>query len=195
MGIMDDMSTLIGRGMNAADKKTQTFRLQADLSQATAAKEQALANLGRAVYASGLSDPTYADQIREIAQLDAKEAALAQQVMALQGGAGGAMRSTLCPTCNNPVSLDSPRCPTCGDNLASLKAQYRMCPQCHSYYSADFAFCEMCGVQTVKLPIAALGESHNNKHPGLPAQDSRCPVCHEMTKPGAVFCGACGTRL
>lgn len=216
MSFLDDMNVLIGGGMNAAARKTQSLRLQAELSKMFTAKEQALTSLGRAVYAGEEPDTKYAEQIRVIADLDAQIAALQQQYASLQSNANGMAQGPMCPRCGNPVSLDAPYCPRCGDNLAIIKSQYRKCPPCGLFYAADSMFCERCGGRTVELGVVAGRGVNTTSRPVQPsapnsalanagvntdsssvgaAQTGVCPHCGASVRQGAVHCGTCGNRL
>lgn len=212
MGFLDDMNVLIGGGMNAAARKTQSLRLQAELSKIYTAKEQALTSLGRVVYAGEGPDTKYSEQIRAIADLDAQIAALQQQYTSLQGYANGMVQGPTCTRCGNPVSLDAPYCSRCGDNLAIIKSQYRKCPSCGLFCAADSMFCERCGGRTVELGVAAGGGVNTVARPvqqsvpnaaaanaGSPSvgavQMGVCPHCGASVRQGTVHCGTCGKRL
>lgn len=201
MGFMDDINVLMGQGINVANKKTQAMRLQADLKDASKQKDAALLELGRAVYMREAANPAYADQIRNIANLESQESALRQQIDALQGGGGKSISSQTCPACSAPVSLDMPFCPSCGDNLASLKAGFRRCPDCGRYYTTDFSFCEFCGKATVALEVSKTVAPSGGTASGMGSTRSAanavgiCPHCKEPVKAGSAFCGKCGKRI
>ena len=223
------MTALLGKGMDAADKKTQELKLQSELNRLGTSKERALANLGRAVLMQEGSNPTfvstYADKVKVIGDLEAQEEDLRKRIESLQSSntlvSGVAMQAAnatvqghACPSCGTPVALESMYCPACGDNLATLKAQFKRCPNCGIYYSADSAFCEKCGSRTEELEIATAASiptsdgaeegavlSFNGLDPNASAatddlDDSKaCPNCGASLKPDAAFCSECGSRL
>lgn len=208
MGIFDDMTALLGRGMDAADKKTQEVRIQSEINRIDASKEKALAELGRAVLTKEGGQPafasTYAEQVKVIGDLEAQAEALRLQLEGLRsrdnlvGGvamqaANAAVSGHSCPSCGTPVALESMYCPSCGDNLEVLKRQFRRCPNCNTYHTADASFCERCGTKTVELEIA---QKHPIEQPTLAAAEvPTCPQCGHPLKEGASFCGNCGTQV
>lgn len=220
------MTALLGKGMDAADKKTQELKLQSELNRIATSKEKALADLGRAVIVREGSHPsfaaTYADQVKAIGDLEAQEEAIRQRLEALQVSdilvsgtalqtATAAVQGHACPACGTPVVLEAMYCPSCGDNLATLKAQFKKCPTCNIYYPQDSAFCEKCGTKTVMLEIAkaitstsepqklenevgqAAPEAVRIVEETTPAVNA-CSFCGAPLKPGAAFCGSCGAR-
>ena len=164
MGYFDNMRVMLGKGMNAADRKTQELRLQAELGRIDLSLESAYAALGKVAY----SHPSLATQIRQecpgeynaVTSLLQDEQSLRGRIEDLQRQAmtavpvSGPMRQFLCMKCGTPVTLDIAYCPTCGDNLSELKAQYRLCPNCNTYHTSDSMFCIQCGSQTVEVPVA-----------------------------------------
>lgn len=220
MGFFDEMSMLVGRGMDAADRRSQTFRLQGDIDRVVAAKEKAFTELGRMVYAYEGADSVYGEQISAIASLEAEEDYLKQQVNAIQMQRfayepSGGTQWHVCPACGAQVSLDYVCCTECGDNLAELKSKYKRCPTCNVYYPANNAFCERCGGPTVTLevmpnrnaepvPASALTDEASATGAGdLQTQDRQanqaaptiCSVCGAPLKPDALFCGTCGNKI
>ena len=176
MSYFDDVKVFLGKGMDAADRKTQELRLQADLNRINANLESAYAALGKVVY----SHPTLAAQVQEdcpgecngISSLLKEEQDVRTEMDNLRRQATSTADSTSkqaqypCPKCGSLVTLDLKYCQNCGDNLAELKAQYRMCPTCGTYYATDSSFCMQCGARTVELPVApALQPSASNEEP------------------------------
>ena len=178
MGYFDDMKVMLGKGMNAADRKTQELRLQAELSRIGSSLESAYAALGKVVY----SHPTLATQIQgecpgefnAVTSLLKDDQNVRGRIEDLQrqavapAPAPRPVRQFLCTKCGTPVTLDLAYCPSCGDNLSELKTQYRMCPNCKTYHTSDSMFCMQCGSQTVEIPIA---QAIQNTSDGKPTQD------------------------
>lgn len=197
MGLFDDFNVLVGRGMNTVDRKSQAFKLQAELNRIANEKEKAFADLGRAVYVREGMNSTYTEHVQAIANLDSQEANLQQQLAGLQRVNDNRQSRHACPVCGNLVSLDSPHCPICGDNLAALKSQFRRCPNCNSYFSADSFFCEQCGGRTIELEISASAPRRdtNVRDDSNVGQRSICPHCGGTIRSGTIFCGNCGQRI
>lgn len=166
MSYFDDMKVMLGRGMKAADRKTQELRLQAELSRVGSSLEAAYAALGKVVY----SHPQLALQVQNecpgeyggVTSLLKDEQSVMLRIQDLQRQAAASSiasaprqpRQFSCPKCGMHVTLDLSYCPNCGDNLADLKQGYRMCPNCEAYYTADSMFCMECGSKTVEIPVA-----------------------------------------
>ena len=214
MGLFDDMTAILGRGMDAADKKTQEIKLQSELNRMAASKEKALAELGRAVLTQEGADPSFvaafADQVMAIGDLEAQEEGLKQQLEALRSSGtlvnGAAMQTAsaivqgqACPACGTPVTLEAMFCPGCGDNLAALKAQYRRCPSCNVYYTADSSFCERCGSRTVELEVARVaGPVSQPDYAAVDEAASELQMDELLRGPfeaGAAVCPNCGEAI
>ncbi|MDO4539057.1 MAG: zinc-ribbon domain-containing protein [Coriobacteriales bacterium] len=164
MGYFDEMKAMLGKGMNAADRKTQELRLQTELSKIGSSLDSAYAALGKASY----SHPALAAQIqRECPDEYRAVASLLQDEQSIRGRIDGLQhqiaasapapkpaRQFFCAKCGTPVTLDIAYCPSCGDNLSELKARYRMCPNCNTYHTSDSMFCMQCGSKTVEVPVA-----------------------------------------
>ena len=219
MGLFDKVSIMLGNGVNVAESKTQELRLKAELSRINQSLEAAYAELGRMVYAGEGQEASlrarYALQFDAVANLSAQEGVLRQQIEELQRAEamrsmqGANIQRYACPVCGSPVTLAMPNCPSCGDNLASLKSNFRMCPACNRYYSADSMFCENCGSRTIEIPVeqptshvAVTQDEHaaqNDVAAGgfvsLGDDGKVCPNCGSPILPGTAFCGNCGARL
>ena len=228
VGIFDDMTVLLGRGMDAADKRSQLIKIQSELNQIAKSKELALAELGRAVLEQEGSDKLFvskfAAQVKAVGDLEEREDLLRKRIEDLQTGktlvsgfamqtANAAVEGCACPSCGAMVTLDAMYCPSCGDNLATLKENYRICPRCNVYYHSDYAFCETCGSKTEALPLpqspmSNLESGHTSEwisgegvegvalgtSQGRDEGEDSCPSCGALRKPGTAFCGACGNR-
>lgn len=207
------MTALLGKGMDAADKKTQEFRLQSELGRIGSSKEKALAELGRAILAKEGGNSAFvsafADQIKAIGDFEAQEEALRKRIEALQSSnvlvsgvamqtANAAVQGHSCPACGSPVALEAMFCPACGDNLAVLKSQFKKCPNCNIYYSDESAFCEKCGSKTVQLeiahaasaPVADSASDANGEDGGAPSPLSGDLVADVAEEGKCPHCGA-----
>ena len=134
MGFFDDMSVLAGKGMNAVDRKTKSFKLQADLSRVSNEKKNALTELGRMVYAQeGENEAilaTYGQQIQLIRDFELQEANLREQIAELQNASTTATQAqpeqaafaTYCSACGAGVPDGSLFCMACGTRLEAPEA-------------------------------------------------------------------------
>lgn len=172
MGYFDGMKVMLGRGMNAADRKSQELRLQAELSKIDASFESAYAALGKASYShpnlSSLLQREYPDEYNAVSALLQQEQDLRGRIEELQRRAMVIAPSSLsqtqhfrCAKCGAHVTLDLAYCPSCGDNLSELKSQFRICPNCGTYHPADSVFCMHCGTKTIEIPVASVLQHSN----------------------------------
>lgn len=208
MGLFDDMSVLLGRGMNAADRKTQSIKLQSELSRLEPMKESELAKLGRAVLTGEATNSgfiaKYSAHINAIGDIEARQEAVRQQIEALKDESNlvyGTAAQTVnaqpatytCPACGASVTLDADYCSNCGDNLETLKAQHRQCPVCGTFYPADALFCENDGGRTEDLTVApprlkpsVVPEGAEADSENAEAASPAEPVSSETSEPGEV---------
>ncbi|HIY79652.1 MAG TPA: zinc ribbon domain-containing protein [Candidatus Olsenella excrementavium] len=213
MSIKDDITVMFGNGLNLAGKQTEKLRLQAELAETESAVEAAYAELGRMIVQGRGSDDvflsTYGVQVGAVRGLEQRALEIQQRIAALDGArvTGHSVPMGACPACGSKVPVTAVRCPTCGDNLASLKARYRRCPSCNEYYDDDAQFCIACGARTEPLTesLYAAPEKAVDIAPTGPAmisvQESPspiavvCPSCGGAVSQDDLFCGVCGTRL
>lgn len=209
MSIKDDITVMFGNGLNIAGKQTEKMRLQAELAETKSVVEAAYAELGRMVVQGKESDDvflsTYGVQVGSVRDLEQHVLEIQQRIAALDGARASSHSVPMgaCPACGSKVPVTAVRCPTCGDNLASLKAHYRRCPSCNEYYDNDAQFCIACGARTEPLctapekavDMAPTGSAVTPVQESLSSVAVVCPSCGGAVSPDDLFCGACGTRL
>ncbi len=178
MGIFDDVTVLLSKGMDAADKKAQILKAQSDLTRVEKNKIELLAQLGKAVLLAEGSNASflasYSDVVSHISRLEDEEAATRKRIEDLQRierlvtesmvqttGAStqpGSVPMVVCQGCGQRMPVSSRFCSSCGDNLAAGKAQYRLCLSCGIYYPADVVFCEKCGTRVSTIEVDPISE-------------------------------------
>lgn len=172
MAFFDDVSVLVGKGMNSVDKKAQTIKLQANLSTVNDSLKKAYIEFGQAVYANERSNSyfasSYSAQIDRISDLEGKAAEIHRQIDEINraqsvppspapvGSGQSGVPTGHCANCGCQVSISYQRCPQCGNNLADLKSRYVWCPSCGAYYPVEdeIRFCMNCGHPTEPVPVA-----------------------------------------
>lgn len=184
MGIKDNFTVLFGSGIDYAGKKAETIKLQADLTKTAASIESAYAALGRAVMREESANESFlavygsrVSAVRELERHAAETQARIDELSRTQGvpSAFAALPKTApvgkCPACGASVLVDSMFCPTCGDNLAALKAAYAKCPNCGAFYDANTVFCIECGTRVEPLSVAEQRpEAAPSVQPEIPVQ-------------------------
>lgn len=235
MGIKDNFTVLFGSGIDYAGKKAEEIKLQADLTKTNASIESAYAALGRAVMGEESANQSflavYGPQVKAVHELERHAAEIRARIdelsraQATSVAAPQTFPSTTpvgqCPRCGSLVSVSSMLCPSCGDNLAALKAAYTKCPSCGAFYDSSTVFCVDCGARVEPLPVSesalasfatqpsasAMPESSAMPAPPAPVSFAQpqsiseqpalmtCPGCGEPVGDGDLFCGGCGTRL
>jgi hypothetical protein len=166
MGLFDDVTVILGRSMDSADRRNHESKLNAELNKKLSEKENLLAQLGRSVLQKEGNKKEfiaeYASLIKAIGDLELYCKNLQQQIKELQredvlvgdaslGIANAVSNGCCCTVCGTAVSLESMFCPMCGDDLSTLKSRYRRCTSCGSYSPASASFCEKCGSPTAPL--------------------------------------------
>lgn len=183
MSIKDNFTVLFGSGIDYAGKKAEAIKLQADLTKTNESIKSAYAALGRAVMREESANESflaaYGPQVNAVCELErhaAETQARIDELSRAQGtsvAAPAALPRTApvgkCPACGTSVSVDSLFCPSCGDNLAALKAAYTKCPSCGAFYDSSTVFCVDCGARVEPLPVAESASVPFASQPSAPA--------------------------
>lgn len=171
MGLFDDMSSLVGKSLDIADKKAQRLKLQTQLSHIEDKKVEALSELGRIVLVDMGSDPrflsAYSSQIGVISDLEHQEVYLNEKIESLNNAPAALVDSARleevisststvsCPQCGARVNLADSFCSSCGKDVASIKTEIKKCEACGRAYATEVAFCESCGSPTQPFETVA----------------------------------------
>ena len=204
MGLLDNMTDMVSRGMDYADRRSQIMHCQSQLTALDRQKTQLLADLGKAVLLGEGEKPefaqAYGDRIGAIAQVESQEGAVRQQLEDLRRAetlvTPQTYRNVLlsCAGCGAAVSAGASFCPSCGTGMEATRQQYRQCPSCGAYYGTDTAFCERCGTAVV-TPSSAGGQDRPASDAAAQPEPPACPRCGTPARAGASFCGECGAPL
>jgi membrane protease subunit (stomatin/prohibitin family) len=79
-----------------------------------------------------------------------------------------------CPECQNPISVNSKFCPTCGHQ----QVVFDQCANCGKNLTANAKFCSRCGHPAEEKPTAKF-----------------CSNCGSENMPESMFCNKCGDKL
>lgn len=165
VGLFDDVGSLVGRSLDAADKKAQFVKAQTQLAHIDKKKDGILLELGKSVLLDMGNDSRfvskYARQLKEIAELESQAAEINRRIKELEAGSANLVSDRVvqaavahipevsCPRCNSPINLSDSFCPSCGEGMESIKAELMKCPKCNRVCETSVRFCELCGSKTV----------------------------------------------
>lgn len=166
MGILDDVSSAIGRGTSAAERKAREVKLNSQMNDVNKRRQGFAAQLGASLYEATKDDPSFREG-REtlydnIAACDDERAKIQNDLAALKAEAeasSAAAHSFACAVCGARVTEADLYCSGCGTPVAQARP--------------------------VQQPVATPAAS----------AASRCPNCNEPISPGDAFCMHCGTKI
>lgn len=224
MKLLDNISIMVDSGIDYAGKKAEVLKLQADLVKINKSLESAYAALGRSIMMREGTNESflamYGQQLSAVRELERHAAETREriddfsQIQDVHTPLTKTVPEGCCPTCGASVPIDAMFCPSCGGDLAALKANFTKCPSCGAIYSRDTVFCIECGSrvkplletdskpdriqpeQPAMINQSGVPEQEPSVHPLYePPSAAACPNCGEPVDVDDLFCGLCGTRL
>ena len=165
MGFIDNVSSAIDRGTNAAGRKTREIKLNSQMNDVNKRRQGFAAQLGASLYEATKDDPTFREG-REtlydsIAACDEERARIQKELADIKAEAeadSAAAHSFSCVVCGARMTEADLFCSGCGTPAA----------QAHP-------------VQPSAMPVAPAGPV--------------CPSCGATIAQGDLFCMNCGTKI
>ena len=193
-----------GQLLNRFDDKKDEIKIRGELSRLADEKERLLTELGRMVLAREGSSPQtspYAEGLAAIQDIENQENAKNEELKRLLSvppatqTQGATIPQVTCSHCGTTVAISVLCCPSCGDNLAEQKAQFKQCGQCGTYYSSDNRFCINDGCELVDLPVSQAQPEPDQTPQPQEEESLTCSSCGASIDAHDRFCGSCGARI
>ena len=204
MGFIDNVSSAIDRGTNAAGRKTREIKLNSQMNDVNKRRQGFAAQLGASLYEATKDDPTFREG-REtlydsIAACDEERARIQKELADIKAEAeadSAAAHSFSCAVCGARMTEADLFCSGCGTPAAQahpvqpsatpVAPAGPVCPSCGATIAQGDLFCMSCGSkveqpQPVETPAA---------QPAGPV----CPSCGAEVAQGDMFCMSCGTKI
>lgn len=170
MGILDNITSSVNKGLAATNRATSTMKLKAQMNDALKRRQNLAAQLGASLYEATKDD----ENLRKgrealydgIAACDEERAACQEEIARIESEAQSAAASaatTSCPFCGAKIGASDMFCSGCGKSMEEIRtaasAHTRgvdeeeqtgtypgtVCPSCGAPVKAEDAFCMNCG--------------------------------------------------
>ncbi len=178
MGFLDDLSSTLSRGKDAAGRSSRTFKLNSQIREINRRRLKLVAQLGANIYEETKNNPyksaEYPDLYEAIAACDAERQECQEKLAEIvkEKSAAKPSRSYRCAVCGTKMSSRDLFCSGCGTSAAEarptpvsdevieetvtiegesdLEAPENICPSCGSVVHADNVFCMNCGTKLLE---------------------------------------------
>lgn len=154
MGLLDNASNLLNKGVANASRGTKVLSLKAQIADLDRTRNAFMSKLGESLYEETRTSQVFREG-REtlygsIEHLEEQRMALQQELAVLERQMSAdpvhAATSTLrCPQCGGLLEAGDQFCSICGAQCESSLASSRCCASCGSELGVDDAFCMNCG--------------------------------------------------
>lgn len=175
MGILDNASYYLGRGIGSADKAAKGLKIQAEVTKLEAQRRDLIQQLGMAVYAKSESCDTvkqlFLDEIGAVLSVDGRMEACRGQLAELQSGSSvgnyGAS-AAVCASCGMQNPVGSAFCMGCGKKLNDARSTDSgwICSDCGGANSEGTRFCIQCGSPMPQKEEQSIDTDVNNSVDG-----------------------------
>lgn len=192
MGLLDDLSDGINRGIGSADRALQAGRIKSTISHLSRSRDELLLSLGHHVYAVSRRQPVAVEGVDELfARIREIEMQIATQQSELDTlSAAPAVATVACASCGAPNPMNAAFCVGCGNRLVVVSTT--KCPHCGGGLAEGAKFCTRCG-SSVDAP-AAQAAIETPPAPPVPAEpapvaaaaEDAVPAVSEEPAPAAV---------
>ena len=170
MGILDDMTSVVNRGVDAAGRTGRAARLKMKLSELSRQRRELATQLGMSLYDDVRHDANLRAGretiIDGIERIDEQRVQIEQQINVLEGNAVATSVST---------QPDQPI----------------VCTNCGTQLPYGLGFCTGCGMPREEI----LATANSTAETDPDASGRVCVACGApIPQDGALFCAACGAR-
>lgn len=165
MGILDNITSSVNKGLAATNRATSTMKLKAQMNDALKRRQNLAAQLGASLYEATKDD----ENLRKgrealydgIAACDEERAACQEEIARIESEAQSAAASaatTSCPFCGAKIGASDMFCSGCGKSMDEIRAasasqqsaapnEYTgpVCPSCGAPVQEEDVFCMNCG--------------------------------------------------
>ena len=145
MGILDNLTSSVNKGIAATNRATTTMKLKAQMNDALKRRQNLAAQLGASLYEATKDEERAAYQ-EEIARIESEA----------QSAAASAA-TTSCPFCGAKIGVSDMFCSGCGKSMDEIRAAGAdrqaapdehtgaVCPSCGAPVLEEDIFCMNCG--------------------------------------------------
>lgn len=214
MGILDDMTGAMDRGVAAVGRSTKSAQLKMQLSELAKRRRDAAAVLGESLYEETKANMALRQGREElydaIAAIDSQSADLNAQIEELEKAATMAAETApavKCPRCGTGILEDDMFCCGCGVSAEIARAEAAAkrpaagasgisCPQCGNIIKEGHMFCSGCGMSAEAAREAIPNSGSMVAQPESDVSESPvCPSCGAQIMEGDAFCMTCGAKI
>ena len=166
MGILDNITSSVNKGIAATNRATTTMKLKAQMNDAIKRRQNLAAQLGASLYEATKDD----EDLRRgrealydgIAACDEERAAYQEEIARIESEAQSAAASaatTSCPFCGAKIGAGDMFCSGCGKSMDEIRAAGAdrqaapdehtgaVCPSCGAPVLEEDIFCMNCGTK------------------------------------------------
>lgn len=164
MGILDNITSSVNKGIAATNRATTTMKLKAQMNDAIKRRQNLAAQLGASLYEATKDD----EDLRRgrealydgIAACDEERAAYQEEIARIESetqSAAASAATTSCPFCGAKIGAGDMFCSGCGKSMDEIRAAGAdrqaapdehtgaVCPSCGAPVLEEDIFCMNCG--------------------------------------------------
>lgn len=172
MGLFDNVTSALNRGMDAAERTSKSARLKLQMNDLVRERRELAAQLGASLYDAVKND----EELRRgretlfdsIAYIDERRASIQNELEQIEAEAIAAREAA---------------------DAAAAAAQVLICPNCGTRVMASHAFCTGCGTPVAQIMASAGMYEAPEVHNG-----PVCVACGAQLEEGDLFCVVCGAK-
>lgn len=195
MGLLDDLSDGINRGIGSADRALQAGRIKSTISHLSRSRDELLMSLGHHVYSLSRRQPVAIEGVDELfARIRDIEMQIATQQSELDTlSAAPAVATVACASCGAPNPMNAAFCVGCGNRLVVVSTS--KCPHCGGALAEGARFCTRCG-SSVEAPAPQTDVVPPAPPVAAPVEEPvEVPAAEPVVQTTTVYCTSCGSAV